>query len=83
MPPRQDWFDRMTPDPTLPTPGPAAIHRQRVLRAVPARKCTIQGVSPESRNRVVAQAFGQRRGESSVEFSFSEKSFDGGSGGHN
>ncbi len=49
---------------------------------LPARECTIQDVSPESRNRVVAQPFGQRRGESSVEFSFSEKSFDGGSGGH-
>jgi hypothetical protein len=52
------------------------------LRAVPAREGTIQDVSPESRNRVVAQAFGQRRGESSVEFSFPEKSFDGGAGGH-
>ena len=36
----------------------------------------------EWRNRVFAQTVGQCRGESAVEFSVSEKGFDGGFGGH-
>jgi hypothetical protein len=43
---------------------------------------TVQRVSANGRNGVFAQAFGQGRSQRSVEFSFPEKGFDGGAGGH-
>jgi hypothetical protein len=52
------------------------------LRTIPAREDLIQRRLIEWSHGVFAQTLGQRRGERAIEFSFPEKRFDGGSGGH-
>ena len=69
---------RTKPAPPLPRPGLAAGHRQQ--SAAPGPRCDPGGI--EWSNGVFAQTFGQCRGEGAIEFSFSEKGFDGGSDGH-